>query len=49
VLFPNSSEKVFKRMGFAVAKEDIESAVNAERGAVERILKFVRTKASIIV
>jgi hypothetical protein len=31
-------------MGFAIAKEDIDSAVNAERGAVERMLKLVRTK-----
>ena len=31
-------------MGFVIEKEDIEAIVNAERGAVERVLKFVRFK-----
>ena len=31
-------------MGFVIEKEDIEAIVNAERGAVERILQFLRFK-----
>jgi hypothetical protein len=38
------AEKVFKKMGFVIEKEDIEAIVNAERGAVERILQFLRYK-----
>lgn len=38
------TEKVFKKMGFVIEKEDIDAVVNAERGAVERILQFVRFK-----
>jgi hypothetical protein len=38
------AEKVFKKMGFVIVKEDIDGAINAERGAVERILKFIRQK-----
>lgn len=42
------TEKVFKKMGFVIVKEDIDGAINAERGAVERILKFVRQKVTKI-
>ncbi len=38
------AEKVFKKMGFVIVKEDVDGAINAERGAVERILKFIRQK-----
>jgi hypothetical protein len=31
-------------MGFVIEKEDIEAVVNSDRGAVERVLKFVRFK-----
>ena len=38
------SLQVFKRMGFALAREQFEAVANAEAGAIERVLKLVRTR-----
>lgn len=38
------NQKVFRKLGFLVSKAEIEAAANCEAGAVERILKLLRTK-----
>ncbi|KAL4854161.1 Sperm flagellar protein 1 [Chlorella vulgaris] len=38
------NQRVFKRLGFSLAREQYEAVVNAEAHAVERVLKLVRTK-----
>ncbi|EFN53489.1 hypothetical protein CHLNCDRAFT_49012 [Chlorella variabilis] len=35
------NQKVFRRMGFALAREHCEAVANAEAGAVERVLKLL--------
>ena len=39
-----STPQVFRRMGFALAREQQEAVANAEAGAIERVLKLVRAK-----
>ncbi|PRW60873.1 sperm flagellar [Chlorella sorokiniana] len=38
------NQKVFRRMGFVLAREQQETVANAEAGAIERVLKLVRAK-----
>eukprot|EP00297_Palpitomonas_bilix_P012312 CAMPEP_0113908654 /NCGR_PEP_ID=MMETSP0780_2-20120614/26308_1 /TAXON_ID=652834 /ORGANISM="Palpitomonas bilix" /LENGTH=315 /DNA_ID=CAMNT_0000904159 /DNA_START=194 /DNA_END=1138 /DNA_ORIENTATION=+ /assembly_acc=CAM_ASM_000599 len=38
------NKKVFRRMGFQVTKENVDEVINAVPGAVERILKLIKTK-----
>lgn len=38
------NQKVFKRMGFTLAREHYEAVANADPGAVERVLKLVRAR-----
>jgi hypothetical protein len=33
--------RVFRKLGFQIAREDIESIVKCENGAIERVLRFV--------
>lgn len=33
--------RVFKKMGFQLAKEDIDAIVKCEGGAIERVLRLV--------
>jgi hypothetical protein len=39
------NQKVFKRLQFAVLKEDCEHVCAAEPGAIERVLKLVKASA----
>lgn len=36
------NNRVFKKLGFQIVKEDIESIVKCEAGAIERVLRFVQ-------
>lgn len=36
--------KVFKRLGFTVSKQDCDACCNCEPGAVERVLKLIKSK-----
>ena len=38
------NQKVFKRLGFTLPRESFEGAALAETGAIERVLKLLRTK-----
>ncbi len=38
------NQKVFRRLGFLISKAEIEATANCEAGAIERILKLLRTK-----
>ncbi|KAK9817713.1 hypothetical protein WJX72_001100 [[Myrmecia] bisecta] len=38
------NQKVFKRLGFVVAKSECESVANCEPGAVERVLKLLKVR-----
>lgn len=38
------NQKVFKKLGFIVTKQEIESVCNCEMGAIERVLKLVKVK-----
>uniref|UniRef100_A0A7R9VBL5 Calponin-homology (CH) domain-containing protein n=1 Tax=Chlamydomonas euryale TaxID=1486919 RepID=A0A7R9VBL5_9CHLO len=38
------SQKVFKRMGFTLSKEDMDAMCNCQPGAVERVLKLMKVK-----
>lgn len=38
--------KVFRKLGFIVAKQDCEAVSNCVPGAVERVLKLVKVKLS---
>jgi hypothetical protein len=33
--------RVFRKLGFQIAREDIESIVKCENGAIERVLRYV--------
>jgi hypothetical protein len=33
--------RVFRKLGFQIEREDIESIVKCENGAIERVLRFV--------
>lgn len=39
------NQKVFKKLGFIIAKSEIEAVCNCEMGAVERVLKLVRVRS----
>ena len=34
--------KVFKKMGFSLAKDDIEAITRCENGTIERVLRLVQ-------
>lgn len=38
------NQKVLKRMGFQIAKEEMLAMCNCQPGAVERVLKLLKTK-----
>jgi len=38
------NQKVFKRLGFSVAKQDFEAIANCQPGAIERLLKLAKIK-----
>mmetsp|Transcript_34090 Transcript_34090/g.75593 ORF Transcript_34090/g.75593 Transcript_34090/m.75593 type:complete len:242 (-) Transcript_34090:560-1285(-) len=38
------NQKVLKRLGFVIAKSDCEAIANCQAGAIERVLKLVKTK-----
>eukprot|EP00197_Chlamydomonas_leiostraca_P003707 CAMPEP_0202862740 /NCGR_PEP_ID=MMETSP1391-20130828/3672_1 /ASSEMBLY_ACC=CAM_ASM_000867 /TAXON_ID=1034604 /ORGANISM="Chlamydomonas leiostraca, Strain SAG 11-49" /LENGTH=254 /DNA_ID=CAMNT_0049542315 /DNA_START=101 /DNA_END=865 /DNA_ORIENTATION=- len=40
------NNKVFKRMGFTIAKQDFEAVSNCQPGAIERVLKLVKGKVA---
>jgi len=42
--FFNSLEKVFKKMGFTLNKNDIEDVINCVPEAIERVIKIVQIK-----
>ncbi len=38
------NQKVFKRMGFQLSKQECEAIANCKPGAVERVLKLVQNQ-----
>jgi len=34
--------KIFKKMGFSLAKDDIEAITRCENGSIERVLRLVQ-------
>ncbi len=40
------NSKVFKKMGFQLGVDDVKACVDAERGAIEKVLRFVQIRVS---
>ncbi len=40
------NQKVFKRLGFVVAKSECQACASCQPGAIERVLKLVRSRLS---
>ena len=40
------NQKVFKRLGFTVSRQDCDAVVNCVAGSIERVLKLVKVKIS---